>query len=141
VKHLLALAVLFLGVGASADRVPPGTTDEIRARLAPAGSVCKVGESCGQAVASAAAGGATGLGLSGEGVYNQFCFACHTAGVGGAPKTHDVAAWESRLAKGPEALLASMLNGLNAMPPKGTCMGCSDDELNAALDFMASAAP
>jgi cytochrome c5 len=140
VKQCLALILLCVGAVAAADRVPPGTADEIRERLKPVGEICKAGESCGQATAGAAASGA-GLGLSGEAVYNQFCFACHTAGVGGAPLVHDMAAWESRLAKGPEALLTTMLNGLNAMPPKGTCMGCSNDELNAALDFMASAAP
>jgi cytochrome c5 len=138
VKQLAVVLALLVSVAASADRVPPGTADEISARLAPAGELCKVGDPCGQASAPAAGGGA-GLGLSGEAVYNQFCFACHTAGVGGAPKTHDVAAWEPRLAKGDDALLTSMLNGLNAMPPKGTCMGCSDDELKAALEFMSAA--
>jgi cytochrome c5 len=123
---------------ALADRVPPGTDAEIRERLEPVGEVCKAGQSCGQASAAAAGGGA-GLGLSGEQVYNQFCFACHTAGVGGAPLLHDVAAWEPRLAKGAEALRATMKSGLNAMPPMGTCMACSEAELDAALEFMAKA--
>jgi len=139
VKQLVALVALILTVSASAARIPPGTTEEIKARLAPAGELCKAGESCGQSVAAAAGGSGGGLGLSGEQVYNQFCFACHMAGVGGAPKLHAVDEWAPRLAKGDEAIWQSMVNGLNAMPPKGTCMGCSDDELKAAVEFMTSA--
>jgi cytochrome c5 len=35
-----------------------------------------------------------------------------------------------------ETLYASTFNGLNAMPARGTCMSCSDDELKAAVDWM-----
>jgi len=138
VKQLVALVALIVTVSASAERVPPGTAAEIRDRLAPAGELCKAGESCGQATV-AAAGSAAGLGLSGEQVYNQFCFACHTAGVGGAPKVHATDEWAPRLAKGDDAIWQSTTSGLNAMPPKGTCMACSDDELKAAIEFMSSA--
>ena len=100
----------------------------------PAGDLCKQGDECGSASAAAAGGG---VALDGEGVYNQFCFACHMAGVSGAPKLGDNAAWEPRIAKGMDALWESTLNGVApAMPAKGTCMSCSDDELRAALDYM-----
>ncbi len=133
-KRLFALVLAVVAVNAMADRVPPGTNDEIRARLAPVGALCKVGESCGQVAAAVSGGG--GLGLSGEEVYKQFCFACHDAGVGGAPLLHDVDAWAPRLAQDADILWQHTLNGINAMPPKGTCMGCSDDELKAATAFM-----
>lgn len=138
-KRLFALVTIVVAVNAVADRVPPGTEDEIRTRLAPAGEVCKVGDACAQAPTAAAAGDASGLGLTGEQIYNQFCFACHMAGVGGAPKTHNVDEWAPRLAKDAAERMQNMLNGLNAMPPKGTCMGCSEAELTAATEFMASA--
>ena len=48
----------------------------------------------------------------------------------------DAAAWEPRVAKGLDELMASTVNGINAMPAKGTCMNCSDDELSAAVDYM-----
>lgn len=137
-NRLLALIFVLVTVNAMADRVPPGTEAEIRERLQPAGQLCKAGDDCGQASAAAAGGGA-GLGLSGEAVYNQFCFACHTAGIGGAPKPHDTQEWAPRLAQDPAVLWQHTLYGLNAMPPKGTCMGCSDDELHAATAFMSSA--
>lgn len=72
----------------------------------------------------------------GQTIYKTACFACHDAGVAGAPKLGDAAAWAPRLAKGNDALYSSLKNGLNAMPPKGTCMNCSDDELKAVLDYM-----
>jgi cytochrome c5 len=132
VKQVVAVIALFVAGLVFADRVPPGTNDEISARLKPVGSLCKVGEACGASAAVASGGAAR----SGEQVYNQFCFVCHTAGVSGAPKLKDVAEWTPRLAKGDDALWKSMTSGLNAMPPKGTCMNCSDDELHAAMAYM-----
>ena len=72
----------------------------------------------------------------GETIYKASCFACHDAGVAGAPKLGDKAAWAPRIAKGNDALYSTLQNGLNAMPPKGTCMNCSDDELRAVLNYM-----
>jgi cytochrome c5 len=48
----------------------------------------------------------------------------------------NAAAWEPRLAKGMDTLWEHTVNGFNAMPPKGTCMSCSDEELRAAMDYM-----
>jgi cytochrome c5 len=73
---------------------------------------------------------------SGEQVYQQACFACHGTGVLDAPKKGDAAAWAPRTAQGMDVLLKHAINGFNAMPPKGTCMACSSDEIKAAIDFM-----
>jgi len=135
VKQILALITLFAAGLAFADRVPPGTNDEISARLKPAGQLCKAGEACGQATAAASGGAAR----SGDAVYNQFCFACHGTGVGGAPKLANADEWAPRLAKGDDVIWKSITNGLNAMPVKGTCMNCSDDELKAAVAYMSKA--
>ena len=139
-KQFFAVIVLFAaGISAAgfafADRVPPGTNDEISARLKPAGELCKAGQACGQATAAAAGGEAR----TGEQVYNQFCFACHATGVGGAPKKGHADDWAPRLAKGNDAIWKSVMSGLNAMPPKGTCMNCSDDELKGAITYMSKA--
>jgi cytochrome c5 len=32
--------------------------------------------------------------------------------------------------------MASTLNGINAMPAKGTCMTCTDADLQAAVEYM-----
>lgn len=79
-----------------------------------------------------AAGGAR----SGQDVYQSACFACHGTGAAGAPKLGDAAAWGPRASKGIDALMNSAINGLNAMPPRGTCGNCSDSELKAAVEYM-----
>lgn len=132
----VAASVSFLVLGliaqtVTAEVVPPGTDDDIRARLQPFGDLCRAGEDCGQAAAAVASGP-----LSGEAVYNQFCVACHATGVGGAPMLGAADAWASRIDQGMDTLWDHTLNGINAMPPKGTCMSCSDDELRGAMDYM-----
>ncbi|AQS40367.1 Cytochrome C oxidase, cbb3-type, subunit III [Shewanella psychrophila] len=72
-------------------------------------------------------------------IYNKTCAACHAAGAAGAPKTGDVAAWRPRLDKGMPALLASANNGTGAMPPKGLCMDCTDEEFTALIKYMSTA--
>jgi cytochrome c5 len=105
---------------------------DIEARIAPAGKVCMQGDNtCGGAGAAASSGP-----RSGEQVYNTYCTACHGAGVLGAPKT-GTADWTARIdAKGLDTVYANGVNGIGAMPPKGTCADCSDDEIHAAIDFM-----
>ena len=71
--------------------------------------------------------------------YNKSCAVCHNTGAANAPKTGDAAAWEPRMAKGMETLLQSVHNGLNAMPPKGMCFDCTDDEYKELITYMATA--
>jgi cytochrome c5 len=72
-------------------------------------------------------------------LYNQSCIACHASGAAGAPRKGDAAAWAPRLAQGPETLLKHTKEGINAMPPKGMCMDCTDDEFKALIQYMSSA--
>lgn len=72
--------------------------------------------------------------------YNKACAVCHTAGVAGAPKTGDAAAWAPKLEKGMDALVASVKSGLNAMPPKGMCFDCTDEDYVALITYMSSPA-
>ena len=73
---------------------------------------------------------------SGQQVYDKFCTACHTSGVMGAPKINNAADWEERLAQGMDTVLKHAVEGFNAMPPKGTCSDCSEEEIQAAIDYM-----
>jgi cytochrome c5 len=76
---------------------------------------------------------------SGEEVFKGQCTTCHTAGVAGAPKFGDAAAWGPRIATGFAALLNSALHGKNAMPAQGG--GDFDDvEIGRAVAYMANAA-
>lgn len=104
-------------------------TVEIEKRIQPVGQVYLAGS------APKAAAAPTGP-KSGADVYQASCFACHGTGAMGAPKKGDAAAWEPRTAKGMDVLLEHAIKGFNAMPPKGTCMACSDDEIKAAIEFM-----
>ena len=92
--------------------------------------------------APAADGGAAAAptaALSGEALYNKACVACHAAGVAGAPKFGDKAAWAPRLALGVDGLTASVIKGKGAMPPKGGS-AASDAEIKAAVEYMTAAA-
>lgn len=100
-------------------------------RIKPVGSVCVEGEECGSAVEEVASGP-----RSGEEVYGAACGACHNSGVMNAPKVGDVAGWKSRLAKGEATLVKHAIAGFNAMPPKGGCASCSDEEITAAVEHM-----
>ena len=72
--------------------------------------------------------------------YNKSCADCHATGAANAPKTGDAAAWEPRMAKGMDTLVQSVQNGLNAMPPKGMCFDCSDEDYKAMITYMAAPA-
>jgi cytochrome c5 len=73
---------------------------------------------------------------NGEALYKQACTVCHAAGVAGAPKTGDKAAWAPRIAQGLEAMTASAIKGKGAMPPKGGAMSASDAEIKAAVQYL-----
>lgn len=72
----------------------------------------------------------------GEAVYTKACTVCHSMGVAGAPKVHNAAEWEPRLAKGVDALVASVKSGIGAMPPGGMCTDCTDEDYKNAIEFM-----
>src|SRR5882757_589878 len=77
---------------------------------------------------------------SGEETFQQVCSACHGAGIAGAPKAGDKAAWGPRVAKGKEVLYDHALKGFQGsagvMPAKGGRADLSDDLVKAAVDHM-----
>lgn len=113
----------------AADAGASAGADEAELRIQPV---------AGFALAKADAAAATGAPKDGPTVYNSVCSACHNTGAAGAPKIDDKAAWAPRVATGNDALLASVLNGKNAMPPKGGASALSEDEIKGALDYILS---
>lgn len=95
-------------------------------------------EEAAPAAAEEAAPAATTAGRAPEDIYKSTCIACHLAGVAGAPKLGDKALWAPRIATGMDAMMTTVLNGKGAMPPRGTCANCSDDELRATVEYMTS---
>lgn len=133
-------AALLAAFSLGAVALPPGTNEEILERIRPIGSL-NVAESASGSEDDGAGDQVAGSGepRSGEQVYDSYCTACHAAGVAGAPAFGDDEAWAPRLEKGMDTLYASTINGLNIMPPRGTCPDCSDDELRASVDYMVDA--
>ena len=84
----------------------------------------------------AALAGPPALAADGKAIYDKTCVACHASGVANAPKLGDKAAWAPRIATGKDALVASVVKGKGAMPPKAGAASLSDDDIKAAVDYM-----
>jgi len=106
----VAIIILLVVYVTGGKRAAPDamTPERIADRLRPVGTV-ELGAPVGVAVAL----------QSGEVVYKLACSACHTAGVAGAPRTGDLAAWKPRLAQGFDVLVRHSIDGFKGMPPKG----------------------
>jgi cytochrome c5 len=76
--------------------------------------------------------------MTGEQVYGQVCKTCHEAGLAGAPKIGDAAAWAPRLKQGEKMLFDHALNGLGAMPPKGGNSDLDPVEVQRAVAYIAN---
>lgn len=70
--------------------------------------------------------------------YATYCSACHSNKAIGAPVIGDKAAWEEVLEKGIEEVYTNGIDGINAMPPKGTAMSLSDDDFKKIIDYIIS---
>ncbi|MCP4388878.1 MAG: cytochrome c5 family protein [Gammaproteobacteria bacterium] len=82
---------------------------------------------------ASAAGGAANK--SPDQLYQGACLACHSNGVANAPKIGDAGAWSARLAKGLDALVASAINGVGAMPPRGGSQ-YNDDQIQSVVEYI-----
>ncbi|WP_338481151.1 c-type cytochrome [Pseudomonas trivialis] len=134
ISRMLAAPVTLLALLAFSAQA--ATDDDIAKRLEPVGQVCVQGQVCTGTDVGVAAGGASAR--SPDEVIAQHCTACHSAGLLSAPKIGDAADWGKRAQEqgGLDGLLAKAITGINAMPPKGTCGDCSDDELKGAIEKM-----
>lgn len=73
-----------------------------------------------------------------EQTYLRSCHSCHGTGIAGAPRTGDLAAWSPRMEKGMDTLVANAINGYQAMPPRGLCFDCTEEQFAALIAMMAS---
>lgn len=128
-KFALLVASLALSSSVFAQEMSQQQIDAIDQRTKPVGDVYISGnEPAAAEVVSEPRDGAS--------VYKTYCTTCHSTGISGAPKTGDGHDWAPRLAKGMDTLKEHAINGFNAMPAKGTCSNCSDDEIVAAIKHM-----
>jgi cytochrome c5 len=75
----------------------------------------------------------------GEQIVQHFCVNCHAAQPLiplGAPRIGFKKDWQSRLQPGMAALFQHTNEGFNAMPARGGCFECNDDQLMLAIIAM-----
>ena len=136
---------------AIARRIAPVTTLEIDASKGPAPALTVdavkpatvASPIVAVAIPTVAAAGAPAA-AGGEGVYKSACVACHGAGIAGAPKAGDKAAWSPRIAQGKPTLYDHAVKGYQGkagvMPAKGGNAALADADVKAAVDYMVSLA-
>jgi len=121
----------------------PVYQQEVAARIGPVAKVAVAGQDNSALAPEAAAPVAAAEDLPGETVYNQACVACHGAGIAGAPKFGDKAAWAPRIAQGMDTLHTHAIQGFQGkagyMPPKGGRTDLSDQSVINAVDHMVAA--
>jgi cytochrome c5 len=120
----------------------PRYVESVQARLQPVARVAVAGqdnsamkiESAGPAAPAAA------IPADGTAAYETGCSACHGAGIAGAPKMGDKAAWGPRIAQGKATLYNHAINGFNGktgvMPAKGGQAAWPDDLIKQAVDHI-----
>jgi len=134
----IALCVLTITIMITARTLSSGSNDEFDPilnkakleRIQPAGLVRTEAP-----VAPEEAAAEEVAALSGEEIANGGCAACHASGAGGAPKFDDKAEWDTRSSAGLDALVASVVNGKGAMPPRGGSTH-TDEEITRAVEYM-----
>jgi len=145
---LIVFAIILFGVARSigADTqeksvlLEPMRLKDVQRNITPFAHVAIAGrDNSSLAIVTAPAGGASAADLpaTGEQAFTAVCSACHTAGINGAPKIGDHAAWGPRIAQGKETLYKDAIGGKGNMPPKG---GTSwpDATVRMTVDYMVS---
>ena len=151
---LVALAIVLLALARSIGipfeeakkQSDEAVVAQIAERTAPVGRVAITGQdnSSLQMTSSSEEGAATANALpvpkNGEETFKAVCSACHAAGIGGAPKAGDHAAWAARIAQGKPTLYEHALKGYQGkngvMPAKGGRADLPDDLIKETVDYV-----
>ena len=137
-SSLLAAALLSLFLAACGEKAATNTAAPASAPAAPAvpAPAAPAPEAAAPATTTATADNTVG-----KSVYGKTCALCHSAGVAGAPKPGDKDDWGPRIAQGKDTLYKHAIEGYTGakgmMPARGGSASLSDDEVKAAVDFMA----
>jgi len=125
-----------------AHQQDPVAQQQVAGRIAPVAKIAVAGKDNSALAPPAAAAPAATADLAGDKVFAQVCTACHGAGIAGAPKMGDKAAWAARIAQGADVLHKHALEGFQGkagvMPPKGGRADLPDQSIMNAVDYMVS---
>lgn len=139
-SRVVKFALLVVGLSIAGAAVAQSARQaQIAERLAPAGQVCLAGDPCASASSSAdaAGGGDAGGAFNVSATYDQYCAMCHGTGMAGAPLRGAADHWTPRLADvGIDTVVTNAINGINAMPPRGMCATCSDDDMAELVNYL-----
>lgn len=137
-SRAVKLVLIALGFSIAGAVVAQSRDEIIAERIAPVGQVCLLGEECAQGQAAAASSGAAAGGeFDVTATFDQNCAMCHNTGMAGAPRRDDTAHWEARLADaGFDTMVTNAINGVNAMPPRGMCTTCSDENIAELVRYL-----
>jgi len=120
----------------------PSYVASVEDRLKPVSNVAVAGQdnTALSIKSTAPAMAAAAIPENGTAAYETACIACHGAGIAGAPKVGDKAAWGPRIAQGKETLYNHALHGFNGksgvMPAKGGRADWPDDLIKQAVDHI-----
>lgn len=132
----VSLAMLGAYLVTGSKRIDPNESPaSVEQRIRPIGELVKSEGGAPPPAAAPAVAAVATKPRSGEEVYQLACTACHGAGVAGAPKTGDKAAWAPRIAQGVATLYKHSIEGFKGMPARGGNSSLSDDEVKAAVDY------
>jgi cytochrome c5 len=90
------------------------------------------------ALLSVSAASASAEGFDAAEKYKATCAMCHDSGAAGAPRKGDEKAWSQRMSQGEDTVLNNVKNGIGAMPAKGLCADCSDEQFKALIKYLAN---
>jgi cytochrome c5 len=126
----------------------PAYVASVLQRVEPVGQEAVAGQDNSALAIKAPAGAGPAVALSvpkdGKALFTDVCSVCHGAGIAGAPKAGDKAAWGPRIAEGKATLYQHAIGGYNgktgAMPAKGGRTDLPDDLIKQGVDYMVSLA-
>lgn len=130
VKCFLVAALMSFSAATVADHLSDHSVEK---RIKPSGSVYLEGDDV--PVAKPAEAASTGP-RTAKSIYETKCAVCHATDALGAPVFGNAESWAPRLEKGEDMIINNAINGINAMPPMGTCADCSKDEIADTVKYM-----
>ncbi|WP_432822466.1 c-type cytochrome [Trichloromonas sp.] len=140
---LIALAAaLAITTGCSKEEAPPAaapapvpTVEKTVETPAPKATMEHVMDKAHEGVKEAHEAAQASM-ATGQSVYEKTCAVCHNAGVAGAPKLGDKAAWAAHITEGVDHLVHVAIAGEGTMPAKGGDPTLSDEDVRAAVIYI-----